>query len=75
MSKRCAGFSQTFIAACFVKAKGSSDSTASSLISFICFLPGLRPVVCSMCSARSSARRFTTDDGSTFCSMASFISH
>ena len=69
------GSIQTGTAACFVKACGSRSSVASSRSSFASFLPGLRPVVCSICSARSSARRFTTEAGSTFCSILSFISH
>src|SRR3990167_7712043 len=53
------------------KACGSSESSASSRSSFICFLPGLRPVVASMCSASSSAFSRTTEPGTALVSIIS----
>ena len=75
ISSRATGSIQTSIAACLVKAIGSSSSTTSSFRSRVSRLPGLRPVACSIWAARSSMRRLTTEAGSSFFSVWNFISH
>ena len=57
-----------------MKAIGSRSSTTSSFSARVSRLPGLRPVVCSICRARSSILRLTTDAGSSFFSICSFSS-
>ena len=69
------GSIHTVITACRVNALGSSSRTTSSLISFACFLPGLRPVLASICPARCSTSRRTTDAGSMRVSIMNFRIH
>ena len=62
-SSRAFGSIQTPTDACLVKACGSRSSRISSFRSRISFLPGLRPVVASICATRSLALRVTTEPG------------
>ena len=55
----------THMLPCLVKAMGNKSSLASSLSSLLSFLPGLRPVSCSMRAAFSFTRRLSTEPGST----------
>ena len=63
--KRASRSIHTHIAPCLVKAMGSRSSLASSFSSLLSFLPGLRPVSCSMRAAFSATRRASTEPGST----------
>ena len=55
-SRRSCGASHTRVADWRVKARGSSSCSACSFSSLVSFLPGLRPVVCSMWATISSTR-------------------
>ena len=64
--KRASGSIHTQVEPCLVKAMGSKSSLASSLSSRLSFLPGLRPLSCSMRAFFSSTLRASTLAGSIF---------
>ena len=74
-NNRAVGSIHTVVLEIRVNALGSSSSSVSSRMSLRSIRPGLRPVVSSICSMRSSARRLTTDAGNTFVSIVSRIIH
>ena len=74
-SQRCVGSIHTVTVLRRGKACGSSEISASSRRSRNSFLPGLRPVVFSMCCTASSTLRRTASPGTALVSMAKRAIH
>ena len=75
INSRAAASIHTSTEPCLVNAIGSKASRASSLISLVSFLPGLRPVATSISASRSLVFRLMTELGTTLLSSISLSSH
>ena len=76
ITRRCSvGSIQTAMREKRAKAIGSSSCVMSSFRSRFSFLPGLRPVVASICAQRSSSLRRTTEPGTALVSTMNSTTH